>query len=153
MTIGTDALIEFFGSETDITNASNGTIVADAYSAAGDIDTWDNSDDSPMAVFALGYAAASAPTAGGWVALYATLVDIDDANNDESTPTASDESAHPLGIFRIPNATSSHVSLRAVLPNAESSQTYQFFLKNKTDQTMSDTWTLKVKSVTYGPHT
>lgn len=151
MAIGTDSLIEFFGTQDDVTNASNSTIAANAYSVAGDIDSWTNDDDAPEAAFVLGYVAGSAPTAGGYVALYARLENID-STNDEAVPTASDESAHFLGTFKIPNATSSYVSLRAVLPNTYSSQVYEFYLLNNTDQTMSNTWTLKVTPVTSGPH-
>lgn len=108
MAIGTDALIDLFGTQDDVTNASNSTIAADAYSVAGDIDDWTNDDDTPEAAFVLHYASASAPTAGGFVALYAILKNID-GSNGESVPTASDESAHFLGVFKIPNSTSSYI--------------------------------------------
>lgn len=83
--------------------------------------------------------------------LFALLKNID-STNDESVPTASDESAHYLGAFKIPNATSSYVALRAELLNTVTSQVYEFYILNKTDQTITDTWTLKVTPVTVGPH-
>lgn len=151
MTIGTDALIDFFGTQDDVTNASNSAVAADAYSVAADIDDWTNDDDAPEAAFVLHYTAASAPTAGGYVALYATLKNID-STNDESVPTASDQSAHFLGVFKVPNSTSSYVALRAALPNTYTSQVYEFYVLNKTDQSMTDTWTLKVTPISPGPH-
>lgn len=151
MAISTNALIEFFGTPDDVTNASNGTIAADAMSVAADIDSWTNDDDAPEAVFVLKYTSSSAPAAGGWVTLMARMDDVQ-STNDESVPTASDQSAHILGRFRIPNATSSFSSLRARLPNAKASQVYEFFILNKTNQTMTNTWELHVTPVTVGPH-
>ena len=151
MAISTNSLIEFFGTQDDVTNASNSTVAAGAYSVAADIDDWTNDDDAPEAAAVLHYAAASSPTAGGSVGLYAILKNID-STNDESVPTASDESAHLLGVFKIPNATSSYIAARIRLPNTSTSQVYEFYLKNNTDQTMSNTWTLKVTPVTVGPH-
>ncbi len=150
MAIGTNDLIDKFGTQDDVTNAANGAVAASAYSVAGDIDLWTNTDDAPEAAFVLHYTAASAPTAGRAVSLYATLHDID-GTNDESVPTASDESAHLLGNFYIPAATDSYISIRATLPNTYTSQVYRFFLKNGTDVSMTDTWGLKVTPVTVGP--
>jgi len=150
MAIGADSLVEFFGTQDDITNASNGTIAADVYSVAGDIDTWTNDDDAPEASVMLHWTGTS-PAAGGSVLLYATLLDID-STNDEAVPTASDESAHLLGRFKVPVSASSYIAERVQLPNSYTSQQYQFFLLNKTNQTMSNTWTLKITPITQGPH-
>jgi len=154
MAIGADALIEFFEgtNPTDITNGSNATVAAGVYSIAGDIDAWINTDDSPEAAFVLKYASTSSPAAGGSVLLYATLLNFLSGNEDETAPTASDESAHLLGQFKIPVATASHITLRAQLPNVETQQEYQFFILNNTNQTMLNTWELHVQSVTEGPH-
>ena len=151
MTIAENSTIEFFGTQDDVTNASNSTIAANVYSVAGDIDDWTNDDDAPEAAAVLHYTSTSAPTAGGYVALYGILKNID-STNDESVPTATDESAKLFGSFKIPNATSTYESIRIFLPNTVTSQVYEFYLLNKTDQTMLDTWTLKITPLTVGPH-
>ena len=53
MAIGTDDLIEKWGSETEVTVATPGTISDGSFSNSGDVTEWTNSDDAPFADFLL----------------------------------------------------------------------------------------------------
>lgn len=154
MAIGTDSTIEFFGTETEVSNvASPGTIASDAFSdSANDIDTWANSDDAPFASFKLDCSFGTAPTAGEAVHLYAQLIDIESTTD---TPNAdANFLQYYLGAFVVDAVTTQQLlALTNVrLPNYEASQTYRFWIENATSQQMDADWSLWVTPKTFGPH-
>lgn len=52
MAISTDAAVEFFGTQDTVTSSSS-SVADNAFSVAGDITTWTNDDDAPMASIVL----------------------------------------------------------------------------------------------------
>jgi len=153
MAIGTDSTIEFFGTETEVSNtATMTTIAADAFSTASEIDTWDNSDDAPFANFKLDLSFGTAPTAGEVINLYAQLIDIE-STTDTPVSDANFLEYH-LGLFVVDAVTTQQllVMTNVRLPNYEASQTYQFHLENKTSQTVEADYSLWVIPKTFGPH-
>lgn len=155
MAIGTNAAIEFFGTE-DTVSAGGGTsaVSSGAFSASGDATSWTNDDDAPNAIAQLEVAFTTAPTANRAIHLFARLLNVN-STNDEPQPDAS-YFKHYLGIFKVDAVGSSTtqylVSGDFKLPNKVTSQEYEFYLFNDTDQSMNASWVLKITPKTIGPH-
>ena len=153
MTIAEDALIEFFGTQDEVTT-SPATVADAAYSIASDTSEWTNDDDAPFAMFRLLLTAAGlggAPT--GDVNLYAQCIDIDGSTGDQAFP--SDNFPHTyLGTFPILRTDTDQQSVIGPikLPNYKTSSTFVFVIQNQMGVATGATWTLHVTPVTYGPH-
>ena len=150
MAIGSDAAIEFFGTQDDVSNSSSAVTDA-SYSASGDTSDWTNDDDAVMASAILECTYASAPDANSTVDLYAQLMNIV-GTDDSQVPT--DEAPHVyLGSFPLDDVTSrQHIPIEIGLPNTVTSQVYHFFVKNNGGQTMSAGWQLHITPKAIGPH-
>ena len=163
MAISTDAVIEFFGTQTNVAVAAAGTVANGAFSAAADVDDWTNSDDAPMAMFVLsiGDFATGTPAAGDVIGLYCKPLNIDGSTGDHQGPNTNCLSIH-LGDFLIdavdPADTADFYVLGPVkLPNVKTSQEYEFYIYNQTSNSAvigstTGEWDLYVTPVTYGPH-
>lgn len=153
MTIGADSLIEFFGTQDAVTTTGGSTADA-AFTSAGN---WTNDDDAPEAGAVLVAQWATATSiAGKSINLYGRLHNIQ-STNDAPAPSATNPVVF-LGSFIAPlsNATTDFymplVSGRMPLPNQYTSQAWEFYIENRTGQTISVNWSLYVTPITVGPH-
>jgi len=150
MTIGTNAAIEFFGTQDTVTSASS-SILSGAFSVAADITAWTNDDDAPMANIVLKVAFAVAPDAYSRIKLYARPINVQ-STNDQDTPDGNFLQVI-LGSFSLNNVTTTqYIPIEVTLPNGKSSQEYEFYIQNGGGQTISAGWSLYVTPKTIGPH-
>lgn len=150
MAIAADSFIEFFGTQ-DTLGTTAGTVADDAFSIASDLSTWTNDDDAPFASIVLEWDYATGPDASSLVNLYCRLLNID-GTNDETIPTAT-FALHYLASFMVDAGTVFQWATKdVVLPNAKTSQEYEFYIENKTGQTIQGSWDLHVTPKTLGPH-
>lgn len=150
MAIGTGAEIDFFGTQ-DTVSGTTAAVANNGFSATGDISAWTNDDDARQASITLTGTFAVAPTLGTYVNLYARLMNVD-GTSDNPVPSVS--FLHTcLGSFPVDDVTSSQViTLDIPLPNAYTSQVYEFYIENKSGQSLNSGWTLKVTPKAAGPH-
>ncbi len=150
MAIGTDAQIEFFGTQ-DTLGTTAGTVADAAFSVAGDLSTWTNDDDAPFASIILEWDYAVAPDASSAVNLFCRLLNIE-GTNDETIPNAT-FTTHFLASYMVDEGTVFQWLARdVVLPNTKTSQEYEFYIENKTGQTIQGSWDLHVTPKALGPH-
>jgi len=154
MAIGTNAPIDFFGTQDTVTAGGGTSSVANsAFSAAGDVVSggWTNDDDAITAAAVLTCAYSVAPTAGTSIALYARLMNID-GTADAITPDSTLRRV-PVGVFPVKSQTASQsIPTEINLPNHYTSQVYDIYIENSTGQTISAGWTLKITPKAIGPH-
>ncbi len=137
MAITTDDAIDKFGTQTEITNSPSA--VADgAFSVAGDVSAWTNSDDAPTAMFRLLLTAAGlggAPTTGSVINLFAEPQNIDGSTGDQYEPSADFPHTY-LGSFPIMDLDADQQILIGPvrLPNYKTSSEYLFFIENQMGQ-------------------
>lgn len=159
MAIGTDDAIFKYGTQTQVTVASPGSVANGAFSVAGDVNDWTNSDDAPLAGFVLVLQDLSgAATAGDTIDLYCKPLNIVNTTGDHQGPNTNCTSIY-LGSFLIdavdPAATDDNYVLGPVgLPNIRSSQEYEFYIFNNLTTVSIDAadWELWITPITYGPH-
>jgi hypothetical protein len=155
MAIGTDALIEFFGTQDDLSNTTS-AVSNDAFSdGTNDLSAWTNDDDAPEAEFVFkGQFPSGTLDANPHFNLYARLIDID-GTDDTEVPDANNLANH-ICTFNWPvdqgATTDAVVKATGRLPNVETSQVYHFYLENKSGVSLSASWSLKVTPKTVGPH-
>lgn len=158
MAIGTDATINFFGTQDQIDDGTTSTISNNAFSVAADITTWTNDDDAPYASFVLEHQFDTTPPTDdvGSVDLYCRPLNLQ-STNDPGEPSATNLN-HYLGSFPIDwtiAADTNYFSYIpfAVLPNNITSQQYDFYLHNNaTGQTIGVDWNMWITPFTFGPH-
>jgi hypothetical protein len=149
MAIGTNALVEVFGTQ-DTLGTTSGSVVNDAFSVAGDLSTWTNTDDAPRASVTLSATFSVAPTQGSVVNLFLRLLDVQ-STNDQEIPDADYGHVY-VGSFPVNNVTSAqYQAIDISLPNGSTSQQYEFYVENKSGQSMSAGWDIYVTPKTYGP--
>ena len=158
MAIGTNALIDFFGTQEVVTAGGGTSAVADAaFSVTADAIEWDNADDAPEAgAVLIAQWATATSIAGKSINLYGRLQDIQSTNN-ATVPSATNRVVY-LGTFIAPASTATtnfYMPLsagRMALPNQYTSQVIEFYIENLTGQTITAGWTLRVTPITQGPH-
>ncbi len=151
MAIGTDSAIEFFGT-LDALDTTSGTVASNAFSVAGDLATWTNDDDAPRASITgeLDWAVAPSIT-NPVVNLYAQAIDTV-GTDDGEVPDADHQHIY-IGTFPINDVTTPQfITIDVRLPNWETSSVYQFYIENKTGQTIQAAWDMHVTPKTIGPH-
>lgn len=150
MAIGTDAAIEFFGTQDSLDDTS-GTVADGAFSVAGDLLAWTNDDDAPTASVVLEATIAVTPDTNSSVSLFAQLLNIQ-STNDQLVPTANFQHVF-LGSFPIKDVTAAQfIPIVIDLPNNATSQIYQFFIRNNSGQTISAAWDIHITPKAIGPH-
>lgn len=150
MEIGADSLVEFFGTQDTVTSGSS-SVTDGSFSVAGDITTWTNDDDAPMASVVFEGTYSVSPTASSSVNLYARLMNIQ-STNDQNAPDANFQHVY-LGSFPLNDVTTAqYTAIDVRLPNTKTSQEYEFYIENNGGQTLSAGWDLYVTPKTYGPH-
>lgn len=156
MAIGTNAAIDFFGTQ-DAVSAGGGTsaVVDAAFSASGDAAAWTNDDDAELAAFVLKFQYPSGTIVADGIHLFARLMNIDSTNDEPQPDTGFEE--HHLGSFPTDTGLSAtvdnYVSLGfdVGLPNMRTEQIYEFYIKNDSGVTMTAGWTLKITPKAKGP--
>ena len=134
MTIGTDAAIEFFGTQTPVTGTT-ASVADGAYSVTGSIISFTNTDDAPQAVMVAMIDWSVARDANSSVNLYGRLMDID-STNDQDVPDANFQHVY-VGSFPINDVTTNqYIAIDISLPNTVSQQVYEFYIENQTGQTI-----------------
>jgi hypothetical protein len=155
MAISTDSLIDFFGTQDSVDDGSTSSIADAAFSVAADITAWTNDDDAPACVMVLKCQFATAPTDGTVINVHGRKMDVD-GTNDSPVPDAANLD-QIIGNFTVDGtvatATDAYLTTNWMpLHNHKTSQQYEFYLENKTGQTISANWTLKITPCTKGPH-
>lgn len=154
MTIGTNTTIEFFGTPVVLGNTTS-TVANDAFSdGINDLDAWTNVDDALLAKFVLEFTTATTGDANSELNLYARLMDVGDAGTEDTEVPDANFPHHFLGKFKHNNPSTSAQTafLQAGLLNNHTSQVYNFYVENKTGQTISAGWELTVTPAAPGPH-
>lgn len=152
MAISTDARIRFFGTRDELSK-STGTsqVLSTNYSALGDQDAWTNDDDAEKAVIDLALTFGTNPTAGELVLLYMRKINYN-GTNDSETPS-DDVQGEYVGSVSVDNLTTAqYFAVEIDLVAVETSQQYEFYLKNDTGATLSASWTAHITPIAPGPH-
>lgn len=150
MAIDTDSAIEFFGTPVSL-DSSSASVASAAFSIAGDLNDFTNTDDAPQASVVLEATFSVAPDVNSSVALFGRLDNIQ-GGNDQDDPSANYQHVF-LGRFLVKNITSNQfIPIIISLPNNASSQIYRFFIQNNAGQAISAGWDIHITTKTIGPH-
>lgn len=149
MAISTDDSIHKFGTQDTITGSTS-SVANNAFSVSGDVSAWTNDDDAMEASATLACTFSVAPTLGSSVNLYGRLLNVV-STSDNETPSASFLHTH-LGSFPVDDVTSAQIiTMDIPLPNGKTSQEYEFYIENRSGQTMSSGWNLYITPKAVGP--
>lgn len=150
MAIGTDALIDFFGTQ-DALDSTSSAVTDGSFSVAGDLNTWTNDDDAPTAHAVLEFTCSTAPDAGSFIELHLQPLNMV-STSDADVPDAN-FTPYYAGSFPVNDVTSAQFSpLEFHIPNYKTSSVYQPFIRNQAGQTISAGWDLHITPKTGGPH-
>jgi hypothetical protein len=153
MAIGTDAAIDFFGTQ-DTLGTSSASVADDAFSIASDLSTWDNDDDAKEAsVTGLFNWTTTAPDANSVNNLYLRLLNVQ-STNDNQVPDANFQHRY-VGSFPLNDVTGAqYVTIDISLPNAYTATDYEFYIENKSGSTeaLPAGWDIFVTPKAVGPH-
>jgi hypothetical protein len=149
MAIATGAAVEFFGTQ-DTLGTSSAAVADDAFSIAGDLSTWVNDDDAPMASVTLLANFSVAPAANTSVNLYLRLLDVQ-STNDGTVPDANFQHRY-VGSFPLNDSTvAQYITIDIGLPNSVTSQQYEFYVENTSGQSLPAGWDIYVTPKAIGP--
>ena len=153
MAITTNDAVEKFGIQDQVSLVAGTAAVANnAFSVAGDVvsGNWTNTDDAAAGSMILECTFSVAPTASSVIHLYARLLDIV-GTSDQQTPDADFNHVY-LGSFPLNNNTTAQIiPIEIGLPNVKTSQIYQFYLENKSGQSLPAGWKLWLTPKAIGP--
>ena len=153
MAIGTNDLIEKFGTQDEV-SSSEPDLTDGSFSSGL---AWTNDDDAPEADVVLAAHFNTAPDANGVVNLHLRKLNVAETTGDEPVPSADWQGGH-VGAFVVDDITTDQwPTLRIALPNGKTSQEYEFYVENRAGQTLGDSaggdhWRLYVTPVAPGPH-
>ena len=149
MAIGTNDAIHKFGTQ-DTLGTSSAQVTDTSFSIAGDLSTWTNDDDAPMASVTLLANYAVAPDANSAIHLYLRMLNVQ-STNDNEIPDANNQNIY-AGSFAVNDVTTAqYITIDISLPNAYTSQAYEFYIENQTGQTAPAGWDISVTPKTIGP--
>ena len=155
MAIGTDdTIFKFGGTAPEEITSSPATVVDGAFSVAGDVSQFTNTDDAMWATFLLQLTAALSgiPDVGAAVQLYSRLMNID-GTEDAQIPQDDYENIW-LGTFPVldlDGAQNIPMPYRVELPKLYTQQVHEFYIKNSTGVSLGTTWQLWISDLTPGP--
>ena len=150
MTISTDAAIHVFGTQNTL-GTSSSAVADDAFSVAGDLSTWTNDDDAPQASVILLANFSVAPTANTSINLYLRPLNMQ-STNDGDVPDANFQHMY-VGSFPLNDVTTAqYILIDISLPNTKTSQEYEFYVENKSGQSLPAAWDIYVTPKTIAPH-
>ena len=150
MAIGTGTAVDFFGTQ-DTLGTSSAAVLTTAYSVASDLSTWTNDDDAKSASITLLANFTVAPAANTSINLYARLLAVQ-STNDNTIPAATYQHTY-LGSFTLDTTSTAaqYTTIDISLPNGLTSQTYEFYVENGTDQSLPAGWDLYITPKAIGP--
>lgn len=162
MTIGANALIDFYNANTTQLEETGGSaaVVDDGYSLfdATDMDDYTHADDSPFIIVWLQMNSGGTPAVGSGVNLKGRIMNVTDVpgttdTNDSPIPTANYPAIH-LGRFLVKDTTNEQfIPLEVYLPNTEAGTVWQFGVHVDNNGAGIDAgWGLHVRAKTGGPH-
>jgi hypothetical protein len=135
--------------EDSSTLTTTGSTLGAGNVAIANSTNWVNSKNAPVATLVLVCAFATAPGAGLGIDLMARLRSMP-SGGDSRIPVLGYGGVQ-LGRFPIDAATvTQRIPIRVRLPNTEDSQNYNFYIRNATDQTISNNWSLYIISRSLG---
>lgn len=150
MAILKDSAIHFFGDQ-DTLGDSSAIVANNGFSLSTDVLVWINDDDAPMASVTLFADFAVPPTANTSVNLYMRLMNVQGANN-ATVPDANFQHMY-VGSFPLNDSTlTQYITLDISLPNTMTSQNYEFYVENKSGQSLPAGWDIYITPKTIGPH-
>jgi len=151
MAIGTDSAVEFFGTQDDL-DSTSASVADGAFSIATDVAQWTNDDDAPAAsITLLCDWNTTGPDANSIINLYAKLHNVQ-STNDGEVPDANHRHVY-IGAFPLNDVlTNQYITIDVALPNYMTSSVYEFFIENRSGQTLQAGWILYVTPKTIGPH-
>ena len=149
MAIGTNAAIEFFGTQDSLANSS-AAVATTAFSVAGDVVAWTNDDDAPTASITLVMTPASAPAGNKFINLYARY---QDPVTTADAPVPALTFPHKfMGAFPISvSASAQDITIDIRLENWKTSSIYVFYIENKLAVSVNAGWALHITPKTIGP--
>lgn len=151
MAIGTDAAINFYGTPVKLGNTTSAVVSTEWSDGTNDLDLWTNSDDAPQAAVTFEGTLGSAAAAGLYIDLYVRKMNTIDTTDDDSL--INDEFKHQyLGSFPMDEDTAQRYTLQIAVPNYKTSSEFEFYINNKSGQSLSSGWELQITPVTVGPH-
>ena len=155
MAIAKDAVIDFFGTQDEVTTTP-ATVLNGAFSQASDTSQWPNDDNAPTAMFRLVLTQAGltgAPAVGSVVNLFSQAIGIDGASADQFIPSANFPHTY-LGSFPIEDQDiDQQIIIGPIrLPNYKEGSTFIYFIENKMGVDTGTGWELHVIPMTQGPH-
>jgi len=150
MAITTDSAIEVFGTQ-DTLGTSSAAVVDAAFSIAGDLSTFTNDDDAPQASVILLADFSVAPDVNSSINLYLRPLNIQ-STNDGDVPDDNFQHIY-VGSFPLNDVTTAQYILITIgLPNTKTSQEYEFYVENKSGQSLPAGWDIFVTPKTIAPH-
>ena len=150
MAIAAGSAIEFFGTQ-DTLGTSSSAVANGGFSVAGDLSTWTNDDDAPMASVTLLANFSVAPTANTSVNLYLRLLNVQSTNGG-TVPDANFQHTY-VGSFPLNDSTvAQYITMDIGLPNSVTSQQYEFYVENSSGQSLPAGWDIYVTPKAIGPH-
>ena len=149
MAIGTDTIIEFFGTQDELTSTP-ATVASTAFSTLTDVPAWTNDDDAPQAMITLEGTSGAAVVAGKTIDLYVRKINVIDSTDDDIDIDANFKHEY-LGSFPMAVGTAQRYTLVTYLPNFKTSSEFEFRIYNDSGQTLTS-WKLSITPKTVGKH-
>lgn len=150
MAIGTDAAVEYFGTQ-DTLGTSSAAVADSAFSIATDLSTWTNDDDAPMASVTILSNFSVAPDANSALNLFLRPLNTV-STNDADVPDANYRNIYVGSVALNDTTSAQYTTLDIILPNGKTSQEYEFYVENMSGQSLPAGWDIYVTPKTIGPH-
>ena len=153
MAIGTNAAVWFFGTQDDLDDTSALIVDGGFSNQSGDLVSWTNDDDATHVAVIVELTMNVAADDNSGVNLYIRALNVE-GTNDDSIPEAEHRRTF-LGFFGVLNGiTTIQRSTEAplALPVYKTSSVWEFYLENKTGETIDAGWTVFVTPMSLGPH-
>ena len=139
MAFSTDAAILEALTQLDL-DSTSAAVSSGAFSVAGDLALFTNTERALTASFVLSVDFATAPAANKFVHLYARLMDIV-STTDAEVPTANHRNI-PVCSFPIKDVATAQLIpvANVVIPSVKQAQIIEFYIENGTDLSMPAGW-------------
>jgi hypothetical protein len=134
-----------YGSWTSL-EASGAQILTDAFGTADDANITGLTGEHAVEIYVkCGFG--SAPTQGQTIEIHLQPLNIDSASEDASAPDTSNPRQHFKASLAVDAATTTVTHLFPQIPVSDCD--YTAYIYNRTSQTLSSTWVMKYRTVTY----
>ena len=141
--------IQVFDTLENLDDTSS-AVADDAFSVAGDLLVFTNTFDGPTSATVFSPTYSIAPDTNSSVLLFAQALNIDGGTGD--APTPSKDYLHDLvGSIPVVDITSiQHNKYAIILEGVKSAQEYQFYIWNRTGQSIPAGWTIRITPTAIG---